>query len=75
VPGEAGRDRAVEEIDAHPDPDQDVVDLADAKQVTRVLVGQQRDREAEDGVHLRLLPPERAADRDPVDGGRAVPLR
>ena len=38
------------------------------------LVGQQRHGEAEHAVHLRLLAPEGAADRDPVDRRRGVPL-
>src|ERR687892_2074140 len=67
VPGDPGWDRAVEQVDPHADPGEQVVDLADPQQMARDLIGQQWCREAEDAVHLLLLSSERPADRDPVD--------
>jgi hypothetical protein len=61
---------AVEGVDAELDAADEVVDLADAEQVPRALLRQDRRRPVDDLVHLRLVRAERAADRDAVHGAR-----
>ena len=75
VAGEAGRDRAVEDVEAEGDAGEQVVDVADAEQVLGGLLGQQRRGQLEHAAHLLLVAPERAADRDPVDPGGGDGLR
>ena len=48
----------------------EVVDLADAEEVARAVLGQVRRRPVHDLVHAVLVGAERAADRDAVDGAR-----
>ena len=67
VAGEAGRDRAVEDVEAEGDAGEQVVDLADPEQVLGRLLRQQRRGQRQHLAHLLLVAPERAADRDPVD--------
>ena len=63
VPPGAGRQHAVEHVDAAHHRLDDVVGLADAHQVARLVGGQHVDREVEAAEH-RLLP---LADRQPAD--------
>ena len=67
VAGEAGRDRAVEDVEAESDAGEQVVDVADPQQVLRGIGRQQRRGQREAPPHLLLVAAEGAADRDPVD--------
>ena len=58
--------RAVEGVDARPNGVNDVVHIADAKQVPRRLLGKPGERPADHLAHLLLLLAERATDRDAV---------
>ncbi len=73
--GEAGGDGAVEDVEAEGDAAEQVVDLADPEQVLGRRLGQQRRGHRQDVVHLRLVAPEGAADREPVDASLGDPLR
>src|SRR6266487_4185028 len=72
--GQAGRDRAIEQVDPHADAGEQVVDLTDPEQVTGRLIREQRDGEAEHAVHLLLVAPQGPTDRDPIDFRRARAL-
>ena len=75
VAGEAGRDRAVEYVEAERDAGEQVVDLADPEQVLGRRLGQQRRGEGEHLAHLRLVAPQGAADRQAVKCGLRDRLR
>ena len=75
VAGEAGGDRAVEDIQAKRDAGQQVVDLANAQQVLWGLLRQQRRGQRQHAAHLVLVAAERAADREAVDGSLGYRLR
>jgi len=83
VAPEPGRHRAVERVDAPLHAGDQVVDLADPKQVSRPLRRQPlqlRRRPGDDLVHLRLVAPERPPDGDPAgvaggDRGRRFPAQ
>jgi hypothetical protein len=62
VAADAGRHRAVERVDAQLDAAQQVVDVPDAEQVPRPVLGQLLRRPPHDLVHLRLVAAQRAAD-------------
>ena len=70
--GEAGRDGAVEDVEAEGDAAEQVVDLADPEQVLGRRLGQERRGEGEDRRHLLLVAAEGAADREPVDPAAAI---
>ncbi|GBD46745.1 hypothetical protein HRbin41_01577 [bacterium HR41] len=70
VASEPGRGGAVEGVDAERHRVEHVLDIADPEQVARQLVGQAAHRPADDVPHLRLVAPERPADRYAVDVAR-----
>src|SRR5205807_227543 len=61
VAGEAGWRDAVERVDPPLDAGEEILRLADAEEMARLAVGKQWDRPVENGVHVLLRSPERAA--------------
>ena len=74
VSRQAGRHRAIEDVDPESDPLHEVVGLADPQQVARGVRGQMSSGHRDDVSHLGLVSAQGAPDRYPVDRRRRDPL-